>query len=82
MPFEISFTSYLFALKIHKMSSCDPSGIIPCASSSVSSANQIFLSLIQTLATAQCAISPQDMWPKDFGEEAEKNGMFIENLSK
>lgn len=57
------------------MSSCDPSGILPCASSSVASANQIFISLVQTLAAAQCAISSPDMWPEDYGEVVEKNGI-------
>lgn len=38
-----------------------------CASHSLGPANDLFALLIQTLLAAQCAISPPDMWPKDYG---------------
>lgn len=46
-----------------------------CAAQSVGSGAQMFLSLVQTLMAAQCAISPPDMWPKDYGEIALEKGI-------
>lgn len=43
-----------------------------CASQSVGTANQLFVSLIQTLLAAQCSISPPSMWPRDYGRIARK----------
>lgn len=45
-----------------------------CANHSIGPANQLFGLLIQTILSAQCAISPPDMWPKDFGPSAIENG--------
>lgn len=45
-----------------------------CAAQSVGPANQLFGLLIQTILAAQCAISPKDMWPKDYGPTALEQG--------
>lgn len=44
-----------------------------CAATSVGHANQLLTTLIQTLLTAQCAISPSKLWPSDYGPTALKN---------
>uniref|UniRef100_A0A182MEM3 Glucose-methanol-choline oxidoreductase N-terminal domain-containing protein n=1 Tax=Anopheles culicifacies TaxID=139723 RepID=A0A182MEM3_9DIPT len=46
-----------------------------CASQSVGPANQLFGLLVQTILAAQCAISPPDMWPKDYGPTALARGL-------
>lgn len=46
-----------------------------CAAQSVGPANQLFGLLVQTLLAAHCAISPKDMWPKDFGPLAIEKGI-------
>lgn len=46
-----------------------------CASTSIGTANQLFLGLIQTLATVQCDVSPTSMWVPDYGKEAIKKGL-------
>ncbi|XP_050069121.1 glucose dehydrogenase [FAD, quinone]-like isoform X1 [Anopheles maculipalpis] len=46
-----------------------------CASQSVGPANQLFGLLVQTILAAQCAISPPDMWPKDYGPTALERGL-------
>lgn len=48
-----------------------------CAAQSVGPANQLFGLLIQTILAAQCAISPKDMWPKDYGPTAIEQGMLF-----
>lgn len=60
----------VFVDTFHEMLSCD----LPCVSTSVGTSSQLFLSLIQTLAAAQCAISPPELWPEDYGKRAEKVG--------
>lgn len=45
-----------------------------CAATSIGTANQLFMTVIQTFLTAQCGFSLSDMWPKDYGEIALKNG--------
>lgn len=56
---------------------CNQSLITPhCASQSVGPANQLFLQLAQVLLTAQCSISPPEMWPRDYGPVAIKKGKF------
>ena len=47
-----------------------------CAAQSIGPANQLFSLLIQTILAAQCAISPKDMWPKDYGPTAIQQGTF------
>lgn len=55
------------------MRHCNQSLISPyCASQSVGTANQLFVSLIQTLLAAQCSISPP--WPQDYGPVALEHG--------
>lgn len=49
-----------------------------CAAQSVGPANQLFGLLIQTILAAQCAISPKDMWPKDYGPTALEQGDYFE----
>ncbi|XP_040160736.1 glucose dehydrogenase [FAD, quinone]-like isoform X1 [Anopheles arabiensis] len=46
-----------------------------CAAQSVGPANQLFGLLVQTILAAQCAISPPDMWPKDYGPTALQRGL-------
>lgn len=46
-----------------------------CAAQSVGPANQLFGLLVQTILAAQCAISPKDMWPKDYGPTAVEQGI-------
>lgn len=38
-----------------------------CAAQSVGTGNQLFVSLVNTILAAQCAISPPGMWPRDYG---------------
>lgn len=45
-----------------------------CSATSIGPANQLFLTLIQTLAISQAGISPPNIWPPDFGELSSKNG--------
>lgn len=51
-----------------------------CAAQSVGPANQLFGLLIQTILAAQCAISPKDMWPKDYGPTAVEQGDHCEGF--
>lgn len=51
-----------------------------CAAQSVGPANQLFGLLIQTILAAQCAISPKDMWPKDYGPTAVEQGIIHTNV--
>lgn len=45
-----------------------------CASHSLGTSNQLFGLMIQTLIAAQCALSPPENWPIDYGPEAIQNG--------
>lgn len=45
-----------------------------CASQSIGPANELFGALIQTILSVQCAISPPELWPKDFGPTAMQQG--------
>lgn len=47
-----------------------------CAAQSVGAANQLFATLIQTILAAQCAVSPSEKWPKDYGPTAMKHSKF------
>lgn len=59
------------------MNHCNQTSLLSqnCAAQSVGTGNQLFYSLIQTILTAQCSISPPEMWPKDYGPYAIKNGL-------
>lgn len=46
-----------------------------CAAQSLGPANELFGALIQTILAVQCAISPSDKWPKDYGPSFSENGM-------
>lgn len=48
-----------------------------CANQSIGPANELFGALVQTILAAQCAISPPEMWPLDYGPSASKNGEYI-----
>lgn len=48
-----------------------------CASQSIGPANQLFALLIQTIISAQCSISPPELWPKDYGPQALESGIKI-----
>lgn len=45
-----------------------------CAAQSVGASNGLFGLLLQTLLAAQCALSPPEQWPADFGPSALENG--------
>lgn len=54
-----------------------------CAAQSVGPVNQFFGLLIQTIFAAQCAISPKNMWPKDYGQIAiEKGSAFMRQINE
>lgn len=56
---------------------CNQTFLSPvCAAQSVGSANELFVSLIQTVLAAQCSISPPEMWPPDYGPIALERGTF------
>ncbi|KXJ73584.1 hypothetical protein RP20_CCG015526 [Aedes albopictus] len=46
-----------------------------CTAQSIGPANQLFAMLIQTIAAAQCSISPPEMWPKDYAPIALSAGL-------
>lgn len=46
-----------------------------CAGQSIGPANQLFALLIQTIISAQCAISPPELWPQDYAAHALEHGM-------
>ena len=46
-----------------------------CPESSVGVTNTLVTTLIQALLAAQCAISPAETWPKDYGTYALQNGI-------
>lgn len=48
-----------------------------CSNHSIGPANELFSLLIQTLLTAQCSISPPDIWPKDYGPSLLEKGIYI-----
>lgn len=52
-----------------------------CATNSVGPANHLFSLLIQTILAAQCAISPKDTWPKDYGPTAIEQGNVAISMS-
>lgn len=52
-----------------------------CAAQSVGATNELFVSLMQTLLASYCAISPPQLWPKDYGPTALQNGKNILKLS-
>ncbi|XP_053952137.1 glucose dehydrogenase [FAD, quinone]-like [Anastrepha ludens] len=46
-----------------------------CPNPSVGTANGLLSTLVQTLITAQCAISAKENWPEDYGDLALENGL-------
>uniref|UniRef100_A0A1L8DZX6 Putative glucose dehydrogenase fad quinone n=1 Tax=Nyssomyia neivai TaxID=330878 RepID=A0A1L8DZX6_9DIPT len=47
---------------------------LPCAAQSAGPLNQLLGLLINSLISAQCAISPPEIWPKDFGPQVLEKG--------
>lgn len=47
---------------------------IQCANHSIGTGNYMFGLLMQSLAQAQCSISPPDKWPKDYGPMSTDKG--------
>lgn len=45
-----------------------------CESKSVGPVNQLFSVLFESLLLSQCAISPENVWPKDYGPTALAEG--------
>lgn len=56
------------------MESC-LSNVTSCPNQSVGPVNQLFSLFIQTLLAAQCNISPDSMWPEDYGPRAVEDGL-------
>lgn len=50
-----------------------------CAVRSVGEANQLYISLIQTILAVHCSISTPEMWPRDHGEVALEKGLVLDN---
>lgn len=46
-----------------------------CSNQSVGPVNELFSLLVQTVLTAQCAISPPSIWPRDYGPTAVQYGL-------
>lgn len=46
-----------------------------CSGQSIGPANQLFALLIQSILTTKCSISPPDLWPADYAEQAIQNGL-------
>ncbi|XP_013105629.2 glucose dehydrogenase [FAD, quinone] [Stomoxys calcitrans] len=46
-----------------------------CSSPSVGALNTLVSLLVESLLTAQCEISPKELWPQDYAEEALQNGL-------
>ncbi|XP_055845322.1 glucose dehydrogenase [FAD, quinone]-like [Episyrphus balteatus] len=46
-----------------------------CAHQSLGIGNTLVSTLLHTLLAAQCAVSPPDLWPKDFGPTYIQNGL-------
>ena len=46
-----------------------------CATQSVGAANSMFGLLLQTILAAQCALSPPEKWPADYGPTAMEKGL-------
>lgn len=53
---------------------------IPCAAQSAGPVHQLLGVLINTLISAQCAISPPEAWPKDYGPTVLEKGMKFSKL--
>lgn len=51
---------------------------LSCNSTSIGAANQLFVTLVQSLIMSQRSIASEIEWPEDYGEKALQNG--IENL--
>ncbi|XP_059619955.1 glucose dehydrogenase [FAD, quinone]-like [Phlebotomus argentipes] len=49
--------------------------VVPCATHSAGPANQLIALLINTLLTSQCALSPPEMWPQDYGPTILEKGI-------
>lgn len=47
----------------------------PCLAHSHGTSNQLFGILLQTILATQCAISPPEKWPKDYGPTALEKGI-------
>ncbi|XP_017476667.1 PREDICTED: glucose dehydrogenase [FAD, quinone]-like [Rhagoletis zephyria] len=48
---------------------------LPCAAQSVGAVNSLVTTLVQTIFTAQCALSAKSEWPPDYGDGALKDGI-------
>lgn len=46
-----------------------------CASQSVGPVNQLFSVLVQTLLAFQCSVSPDEMWPTNYGPTTIRDGL-------
>lgn len=49
------------------------------SANSVGFANNSFVSLIQAILLAQCAISPPEMWPRDYGRVALEQNLSLDD---
>jgi choline dehydrogenase len=46
-----------------------------CAARSVGVVNNLFATLVHTILVAQCALSPPEKWPEDYGPTALERGL-------
>lgn len=53
-----------------------------CAAQSIGPGNQLFVSLVNTVLAAQCAISPPEMWPKNYAKDALQKSMQYKKKEK
>lgn len=49
---------------------------LQCLNQSAGAINQLYGMLIQTILLSQCSISPENMWPDDYGTVALKQGFY------
>lgn len=54
---------------------------LPQCGRSAGAENQFYQSLMKTLETSECSISPPEYWPRDYGETALNEGIF-DSISK
>lgn len=44
--------------------------------------NQLISVLIRTILAAQCALTPKDMWPQDYGVTALEKGTYMKPFNR
>lgn len=49
-----------------------------CENQSAGPVNQLFSVLLKSLLVSQCALSPDNIWPQDYGPTALTQGLILE----